>query len=180
MESKFLFNPFTRIAGVKSLIIGLVVLFVLSFLSFITGTHFYGFYIIPAKDSDFWVYLVENISNWVFISVFLFVAGLILSKSKIRAVDIFGTTLLSTIPLMIVPIIRLIPALQTFVSQSFAMFAVTVVAIIAVIWTITLLFNAYKVSCNLKNEKLIVSFIVSMILSLLGTQIFLRAVIYKI
>ncbi len=179
MESKLLFNPFTRIAGVKSLIIGLIALFIISLLGYKTGTHFYGFYIVPAKDSDFWIYLVENLSNWVFISVFLFIAGLIFSKSKIRAIDIFGTTLLSMIPLIIVPIVRLIPALQTFAAQSFAMFVFIIVSLIAVIWTISLLFNAYKVSCNLKNEKLIVSFIISLVFALVGTQMFLTLIIYK-
>ncbi len=180
MESKLLFNPFTRIAGTKSLIVGLIALLITSFLAYLTGTHFYGFYIINAKNSDFWVYLVENISNWLFISVFLFVSGLIFSKSKIRAIDIFGTTLLSMIPLIIVPVVRLIPGLQTFATQSFARYAFGLVSIIAVIWTISLLFNAYKVSSNLKNEKLIISFIVCLVLALLGTQMFLRLVIYKI
>jgi len=180
MESKLLFNPFTRIAGAKSLIIGLIALFITSFLAYLTGTHFFGFYIMPTKDSNLWIYLAENISNWVFISVFLFIAGLVLSKSKIRAVDIFGTTLLSMILLMIVPVVRLIPALQAFVAASFAMFVFIFLSIISVIWTIALLFNAYKVSCNLKNEKLIVSFIVCMVLSLVGTQMFLSLIIYKI
>jgi len=81
---------------------------------------------------------------------------------------------------MIVPVVRLIPALQAFVAASFAMFVFIFLSIISVIWTIALLFNAYKVSCNLKNEKLIVSFIVCMVLSLVGTQMFLSLIIYKI
>ena len=178
MNNKFLFNPFLVIAGLKSLLIGLLGLFLTSYFAYKTGTHFNGLLQINfAKDSDFWVYLVENSSQWIILSILLFAAGLILSRSKIRAIDIFGTTLFSRIPLLITPLIRTIPIFQSFVPQSAANYLIGGICLISLIWTIVLLFNAFKLSCNLKNEKLIVSFIVSIILSEVITNIFLRVII---
>lgn len=183
MKSKLLFNPFIRIAGLKSFLTGLSGLLLTSYLAYKTGTHFNGLLNIGplstvfAKDSDFWVYLVENSSHWIILSILLFGAGLILSKSKLRAIDILGTTLFSRIPLLITPLIRTVPIFQSFVFQSATMFLIIGIYLISIIWTIVLLFNSFKVSCNLKNEKLIVAFIVSIIISEVFTKIFLYVLI---
>jgi hypothetical protein len=177
MKSKFFFNPFILIAGIESFLTGLSVLLLTSYLAYKTGTHYYGLTIDFAKDSDFWVYLVENSSHWLLLSILLFTAGLIFSKSKLRAIDIFGTTLFSRIPLIIVPLIRTVPIFQSFSFQSAAMYLITGIYLISLIWTIVLLFNAFKVSCNLKNEKLIISFIVGILLSEAFTRIFLYVLI---
>ena len=99
MKSNYLYNPFIKIAGLKSLIIGLVGLFAVTYLAFKTGTHFNGLLNIEcAKDSAYWVFLIESLLNWIVISFFMYIAGLIFSKSRIRIVDILGTTILSRIP----------------------------------------------------------------------------------
>jgi len=167
-----LFNPFNQITGFKSLYFGLIGLLIVTYLAFITGTHFNGLLNINfAKDSDYWVFTTESISNWLLISAFMYISGLILSKSKIRVIDILGTTLLSRIPLIIAPLIRIIPAFQSFMILSWQMYFVIGFYLISLIWTIILLFNAFKISCNLKNEKLIISFIISILLSEICTKL---------
>jgi len=169
------YNPFTQIAGLKSLILGFLGLFSTTFLAYKTGTHFYGLLNIDyAKDSDYWVFLTENVSNWIFLSTFMYLSGIILSKSKIRVIDILGTALLSRIPLIIAPLLRTIPLFQSFSFQSWEMYFIPGVYLISLIWTIALLFNGYKISCNLKNEKLVVSFIVCLIISEVCTKIFIK------
>lgn len=178
MRSSNLYNPFNQIAGLKSLIIGLIGLLITTYLAFITGTHFNGLLNIDfAKDSDYWVFLTENISNWLLISAFMYISGLILSKSKIRVIDIFGTTLLSRVPLIITPLIRTLPVFQSFMHQSWQLYALEGVYLISLIWTIILLFNAFTISCNLKSEKLIISFIVSMTLSEICTKTVIKLLI---
>jgi hypothetical protein len=172
MKSSNLFNPFNQIAGFKSLNFGLIGLLIVTYLAFITGTHFNGLLNINfAKDSDYWVFITESITNWLLISAFIYISGLILSKSKIRVIDILGTTLLSRIPLIIAPLIRIIPAFQSFMILSWQMYFVIGFYLISLIWTIILLFNAFKISCNLKNEKLIISFIISILLSEICTKL---------
>lgn len=186
MRSSNLYNPFTKIAGFKSFIIGLIGLLITTYLAFKTGTHFKTgtyfnfrdlFGIDFAKDSDYWVFFMESFSNWLFISTFLYVSGLILSKSKIRVIDILGTTLLSLIPLVITPLIRMLPVFQSFMHQSLQRDTIEGVYYISLAWTIILLFNAYKISCNLKNERLITSFIISIILSEICTKLFIKLIV---
>lgn len=184
MRSSNLYNPFTKIAGFKSFIIGLTALLINTYLAFKTGTHFKTgtyfsdlFSIDFAKDSDYWVFLTESLSNWLFISTFLYISGLILSKSKIRVIDILGTTLLSLIPLIITPLIRMLPVFQSFMHQSWQRDTIEGVYLISLVWTIILLFNAFKISCNLKNERLVTSFIISIILSEICTKIFIKLIV---
>lgn len=178
MKSRYFYNPFTQIAGFKSLIIGIAGLLITTYLAFNTGTHFSGLLNIDfAKDSDLWVYLMENLSNWFFLAIFLHISGLILSRSKIRAIDTFGTTSLSRIPLMLAPLIRTIPLFQSFVIQSWEMYFIIGLYLVSLIWTIILLFNAFKISCNLRNERLIVSFIISIIISEVCTKLVLKLII---
>ena len=184
MRSSNLYNPFIKIAGFKSFIIGLIGLLITTYLAFKTGTHFKTgtyfrdlFIIDYAKDSDYWVFLTESLSNWLFVSTFLYISGLILSKSKIRIIDILGTTLLSLIPLVITPLIRMLPIFQSFMHQSWQRDTIEGVYYISLAWTIILLFNAYKISCNLKNERLITSFIISIVLSEICTKLFIKLIV---
>ena len=83
MNRYLLYNPFKRIAGMKSFFIGFLGLLLTTYLAYKTGTHFNGLLNIDfAKDSDYWVYFVENCSHWIILSILLFASGLILSKSK--------------------------------------------------------------------------------------------------
>jgi len=180
MNSHYLINPFIRIAGYKSLIIGFAGLLLISFISFITGTHLNGLLDVSfAKDSKFIYYFLEHIIGWIAIFTFLFLSGIILSKTQFRLIDILGTTLLARLPLIIAPIIRLLPYFQSFVFQSWEMYFIYGVYLLSAIWTIVLLFNAFKISCNLKNERLIISFAVSMILSEITTQLILNSITFK-
>jgi hypothetical protein len=178
MNSKLWYNPYLTIAGLTAFLPGLSGLLLTSYLAYRTGTHFNGLANIDfAKDSDFRVYLFENCSHWIILSVLLFASGLLLSKSRIRAIDIAGTTLFSRIPLILTPLIRTLTVFQSFVIQSAQMYFLIGVYLISMIWTIVLLFNAYKVSCNLKNERLIISFAVVMIFSEILTKILLHVTI---
>jgi hypothetical protein len=178
MRSKFFYNPFGQIAGLASLIIGLIGLFIVTYLAYITGTHFNGLLNIDfAKDSAYWVFITESLSSWIFTTFFMYISGLILSKSKLRFIDILGTILMSRIPLVFAPLIRIIPLFQSFVIRSWQMYFIIGFYLASVVWTVILLFNAYKISCNLKSGKLIVSFIISLILSEICTKIFIKLLI---
>lgn len=180
MDNSYLINPFIRIAGYKSLMIGFVGLLLVSFVSYITGTHFNGLLIVGfAKDSKFVYYFLEHIISWIAIFIFLFLSGIILSKTKFRLIDILGTALLARLPLIIAPLIRLLPHFQSFVFQSWEMYFVYGVYLLSLIWTIVLLFNAFKISCNLKSKRLIISFAVSIILSEITTQLILNSLTFK-
>lgn len=177
-------NPFERIAGTKALILGLVGIILASGLGSLGNIHFDGIMDIHiGKDTSFWIYLLEALISWICISFFITIASFILSPSKFRIIDIWGTQAFSRI--LLIPI-----ALYTiFFSQkevsdsimktinnpeallsieigqwvSFSIFIL--LSITTIIWMIIWMFNAYKVSSNLNGTKAIVSFIITVILS---------------
>ena len=175
MDKKLLYNPFQFFAGFTSFLAGISGLLVTSLLAYKTGTHFNGLLNVEfARDSDFWVYLVENVSHWAILSLLFLLSGQILSISKIRIIDVAGTVLISRLPLLIIPVIRILPIFQSFVIYSYPMYFLYGVYFISVIWCIVLLFNAFKVSCNIKDRKLTLSFVVCILLSEILTRIFLH------
>lgn len=179
--TNYLTNPYSRIAGFKSLLAGLIGLLLLSFASFKSGTHFYGLSNIDfAKDSRFVFYIFEHLISWIVFAVLAFFFGLSLSKSHVRAIDFLGTSLLARIPLIIAPMLRFIPSFQSFVFQSLEMYFIIGIYLLSLIWTIALLFNGYKVSSNLKNNRLIVSFVIGLVVSEIITRIGINLLILKI
>ena len=118
--TNYLINPYYRIAGFKSLLVGFIGLLLLSFASFESGTHFYGLSNIDfAKDSRFVFYIFEHLISWIVFAVLAFFFGLSLSKSHVRAIDFLGTSLLARVPLIIAPMLRFIPSFQSFVFSVF-------------------------------------------------------------
>ena len=176
----YLINPFYRIAGFKSLTIGFIGVLFLSFASFRSGTHFNGFSNIDfAKDSEFVYYAFEHLISWSVFAVLSFLLGLSLSNSRVRAIDFLGTSLLARIPLIITPLLRIIPMFQSFLFQSFEMYFIIGIYLLSVVWTIVLLFNGYKISSNLRNNKLIASFTIGMLVSEIITRVSINLLILK-
>lgn len=178
--TNYLINPYYRIAGFKSLAIGFIGLLFLSFASFKSGTHFYGLSNIDfAKDSIFVFYALEHLISWSVFAILTFLLGLSLSKSRMRAIDFFGTSLLARIPLIFTPLLRIIPMFQSFLFQSFEMYFIIGIYLLSVLWTIVLLFNGYKISSNLRNNKLTASFIIGLLVSEIISRIVINLLIIK-
>lgn len=178
MNYNILYNPFTKIAGFSAMLIGVSGIAVTSYLAYLTGTHYNGFsHIDFASDSEFWVYLLENCSHALFLSTFLYLYTLLFTNTKVRIVDIIGTILVSRIPLIITPIIRTIPFFKSFVINSLTMYSLLAIYLISITWTIILLYNAYKVACNLKENKLIFSLLLTMAMAEISTKIILILIV---
>ena len=131
-----------------------------------------------------WVYLVQNLANWLVVSVLFYIAALVLSKSSVRAIDIFGTQALARAPYLIASFTGFTGVLETFgkfllwittntgnpveITGAQILFAVLllILTMVLTVWLVALMFNAFKVSSNLKGAKLIVSFIVILLISI--------------
>src|SRR5690606_25900607 len=102
-----LYNPFIYLAGFRSLVIGVIILLLISFVSYVSGTHYWGV-VLPyfAKDSGFLYYFAEHSIHWLVLSLLLFMSGKLFSKSRIRFVDVLGTQGVAFAPFFIVPVIR--------------------------------------------------------------------------
>ncbi len=180
MKNQILFNPFIYIAGYASLGIGIGIILFTSFIAWMTGTHQVGLLQFRLASDTKWIYfLIDHSLNWIIICLFLFLSGLFFSPSRIRFIDIAGTSAMSRVPMLILPLVRLIPAFRSFqAGYTLNLLVLFIVYGVIVIWSITLLYNAFKVSCNITGQKRVFTFIGALLSAEIITQILLYF-IYK-
>ena len=165
-----LLNPFERIAGLKALAFGIVGMIVSTFLSYYSGWHYHGLlHFGPAPNPAWWCFAVEHVVVWLVPAILFYLGGLLLSRSRIRPVDVLGTVAFAQIPLIIMTLFEFLPPMQNMakidvntmspvemMNQPGFIFAMwlSLVAMIFLIWALVWMFQALKVSCNLKGYRL--------------------------
>ena len=184
---KALFNPFRYIAGAKALIFGLVFI-VASTLLLYSGGFIQDSYIhIGMAEASLWYVGAMQIVWWLLPALLLYLCGLLLSKSKIRIIDILGTTAFAQLILLLMIAPMLLPVVMNNMLESVASLQTGAVPdmaeftpmIIYSIWSLICLvvfyiwnYNAFAVSCNVGGWKAIVAFIaVQVVVTIVGTLI---------
>ena len=184
---KALFNPFRYIAGAKALIFGLVFI-VASTLLLYSGGFIQDSYIhIGMADAPLWHVATMHFIWWLLPALLLYLCGLALSKSKIRIIDILGTTAFAQLILLLMIAPMLLPAVMNNMLESVASLQTGAVPdmaeftpiIIYSIWSLICLvvfyiwnYNAFAVSCNVSGWKAIATFIaVQVVVTIVGTLI---------
>lgn len=165
---KLIVNPFIRIAGGQALIWGFLGLIVSTLLCWISG-HYHGLlHFGPAPNPAWWCYLAEHLIVWLIPALLFYLGGLFLSHSRIRVIDVLGTVLFAQLPLLGMNLISLLPAMrmmsqmnmnmspEEMLAQPYFVLAMilTLLGLPFLILTLIWMFNALKVSCNLKQWKL--------------------------
>ena len=166
---KLIVNPFIRIAGGQALIWGFLGLIVSTLLCWISGYHYHGLlHFGPAPNPAWWCYLAEHLIVWLIPALLFYLGGLFLSHSRIRVIDVLGTVLFAQLPLLGMNLISLLPAMrmmsqmnmnmspEEMLAQPYFILAMilTLLGLRLLILTLIWMFNALKVSCNLKQWKL--------------------------
>lgn len=166
---KLIVNPFIRIAGGQALIWGFLGLIVSTLLCWISGYHYHGLlHFGPAPNPAWWCYLAEHLIVWLIPALLFYLGGLFLSHSRIRVIDVLGTVLFAQLPLLGMNLISLLPAMrmmsqmnmnmspEEMLAQPYFILAMilTLLGLPSLILTLIWMFNALKVSCNLKQWKL--------------------------
>ena len=181
-----LINPFNYIAGAKSLLIGLAIIFITSLTGYYSNTFFPDILSVKTGvELTFKVSLLFNIVNWLSISLLLYIASLIFSKSSVRFIDLFGTQALARSPYLLAALLGFSKSINRLgeyflwkylsigeptdissLEMTIAVVLLTLIVIIS-IWMITLMYNAFKVSSNIKGGKSVTIFIIVFILSII-------------
>jgi hypothetical protein len=180
--SLWLFNPFKFLAGVKALLLGLVIILASGLLGWLGKTHFDGVLDVHIQpQAPLWCFLAEGLINWICMVVPLFFFGLIISNSSFRLIDVLGTQALARGPYLIAALVMLPDAnrrVGEYLTSKFTAAAPTttisyvdvpifafalIVTIFTAIWMVALMYRAYAISCNVKGPKAIITFIVSLI-----------------
>jgi len=164
----WLFNPFIYIAGLKALLIGFMFMTITLVISYYSKTHFDG--AIDAHiglKAPISLYALEQIIAWGSVVLTCFIVASVISKSAIRFIDIAGTMALSRVPMLLVATIGFMPVLHNTKPGQLgnAVLVIGLIMIIPVIWMITLMFNAFKTSANIKGTKAIVGFITALLVA---------------
>jgi len=186
--NKAIFNPFKYVAGVKSLVIGILIILVTAYIGYTSNTHFPDLISIKTcPDLPVWYFVIQSLSNWIVFSSLLYSCAIVGSPSSVRLVDIFGTQALARFPYLIASFIGFSDSINKFgkymlwtllqkgesISLSTGNFVIAISLIILTflltIWLVALMYNAFKVSANIKGTKAVVFFIIVFIVSMVIT-----------
>lgn len=180
-----IFNPFKRIAGWEAFGIGLVIVVLTTFTGNFAGIYFDGvidMHFAETFDSlKSWLMIPVNIIS---ISVIMWLAGITVSKN-FRFIDILGTMTLSRAPFLLIALASFfvkVPDLSGIMQDPFVIFdSISFIIILIftfpiIIWSVTLMYNAYKISTGASGQKLSISFIFGLIIA----EIISKIIIYQI
>ena len=171
--------PFEKIAGGAALLWGVLGLIVSTMISFWAGYHYNGLLHFGIAPNDLlWVYMVEHLVIWLVPALLFLLGGLILSKSKVRVLDVIGTTVFAQIPMIGMNLFHLLPSSQRMLRLDFSSLSIadileevlsiknmliTLLGVMFLVWAMIWMFNALKISCNLKGTKLTLWYILTII-----------------
>jgi len=188
----WLYNPFEYVAGWKALLTGLAGMAAATYVGTLNHTHFDGVLDVhTGMQTKAALHYLESLVSWLFPALLFYIAGRIFSSSAIRAVDVFGTMALARLPLMLTVFVGFIPAMQEMASLEVSsvkeatarlmellpwLLPAILLLVVAEIWTVTLLYHAYRVSCNVKGQRGVVSFVAVLLLA----EIFSKVSIYAL
>ncbi|MBD8388721.1 hypothetical protein [Dysgonomonas sp. BGC7] len=177
---RVIYNPFVWIAGWKAFIIGAIVVS-LSVVIACYGNQYYQGTMnvrLVSKANLGYAFLSQFVS--LFYTIFLFfIAGKVYSKG-VRFQDVLGTVTLARYPYIIpaffgyfmdfdkmndITMDILSGKLDGIMSGLVFLTAIGIVMLIVVVWYIALLWNAFRVSTDIKGGKGIAVFIIVLILS---------------
>jgi len=180
-----IFNPFKRIAGWEAFGIGLVIVVLTTFTGNFAGIYFDGVIDMHfAENFDSlksWLMIPVNIIS---ISVIMWLAGITVSKN-FRFIDILGTMTLSRAPFLLIALASFfvkVPDLSGIMQDPFVIFdsisfiIILILTFPIIIWSVTLMYNAYKISTGASGQKLSISFIFGLIIA----EIISKIIIYQI
>ncbi len=184
---KWLFNPFTYIAGGKALALGGIIMIISSVIVSTHNGHFDGVLDVHfGAKTNLLQAICEPLISWSSLVFALYILGRVVSESSIRFIDVAGTTALARWPMLFISLLGLIPnpdmpdpskaTLQELmkVATSPGVIITGLLSLPLLVWLIALLYNAYSVSANVKGSKAVWSFIGGLVVA----EIISKAVLY--
>lgn len=165
---KWFYNPFIYVAGWQALAFGWLLMLVTGIIAIFSKTHFDGLIDVHVGANQTLITaLMEQLNDWLCAAIVFFIAGLVLSKSKIRFIDVAGTMALARAPMLFAAIAGFAPPLHQLTAFKLNpnLLVFSLVLLVFTIWMVVLIYNAFLVSCNVKGIKAIIGFIVSVLLA---------------
>lgn len=177
-----LMNPFTRIAGWQAFGLGLLFLLLMGFVGASSGIAFDGVFDMHMFQNSVPQALTLLGISLASLVLVMWIVGLITSKN-FRFIDILGTMTLAKAPFLLLAVFGFFttaPDLNAIMKDPYVILQNTSFVIMMVlsmpvmIWSIVLMFNALKVSCDLKGSTLTAAFIIGLLVSELISKILIH------
>lgn len=179
-----LFNPFGRIAGLKSLLLGLMIMLITSVIAYFSNARFDGVIDMHGgPDVAYYYYLIDGLIAWLSMLVIFYPLSLFVTKFKSRFIDVAGTLILARFPMIIDALIlfylknsEVNKFLESLVLKTNIVYNIQIMdwmffvgsmllMIMTTVWFVALCYNSYKVNTNLKGVKAVWIFVVGILLA---------------
>lgn len=180
----WIFNPFKQIAGAKALLLGISGILLAGILCYMSGTHFDGVLDIHFSDSGniYW-FLAEGFIDLACIVAVFSLLGLLIAGLRFRFIDLLGTLSIARLPYFIVPLFAMLFSpqkitdyiLYTLLNRGtpvtigtwdiMSFIIIMLITLLVMIWSVALMYNAFRICMNIKGPKIVLSFIGGLILA---------------
>jgi hypothetical protein len=188
-----LFNPFFYIAGVQALALGLIAIALTAVIGYFAHAHFDG--VLDTRlgtVAPLWLFFAEGLIDWLSLSIVLWAAGKTISRTRFRAVDVFGTQALARWPMIFIALLTLPAAFHNFSNELLAdiqsgtphidmtkaalvlLFVFAMLPFLA--WTLRLMYKGFSIACNVSGGKAIGTFIVGLLIAEIISKLFIAPV----
>ena len=161
---KNLYNPFEKYSGNILLLIGIAITIAGSVLGYLLGAKFDSILHISFMNTPFIEPFIDNAVNIALLFTALYIVGYFINK-KTRVIDILTTALISRGPFYLAVLVningyfgeltrRMVtagPDLSSIATiDLIILLAAAALSIVALVWSVALLYNGFKVATNLK------------------------------
>lgn len=177
-SSFLLLNLFVRIAGWKAFILGSTIVCVTVILGYFSHIWYPGVLDIKvAMGFDIRLAFIVQIVSLFYVVFFFYPASLLFARNT-RFQDILGTTVLARFPFLFASLLGFIVKPESIdnvmavldtgifsIVENIGFIVATIIMVLVIIWYVILLFNAFRVSSNIRGMKAGVIFVVCLILA---------------
>ncbi|MGF7138675.1 hypothetical protein [Roseimarinus sediminis] len=196
MSIKAVINPFEKIAGAKSLFIGMAAVMVAGIMGYLSKTHFDGILNVHSgMQSEWFVHIAEPMLSIAVIALWFLLFAIIFGKQNVRAIDVVGTQFFAFIPLVPASLLGFFEvtevisqALQQFVAdptgrlevsdaQMVSFIGLMIIVLLLTVWSAVWIYNGFKVAANLPRPVHIPVYISGLIVGMLVPKLLISIMI---
>lgn len=177
-----LFKPFEKYSEKTLLLVGILFTLLGSFFAYVFNIRFDGVIDVHIVTNSLpYQALLDNLVNIFCLVLFLYISSKYINK-KTRLIDIINTALVARAPFYLMPFFNINgviqkasddviqfanPELISQISSSNLCILIVfgIIAILFLVWYISLLFNGIKVASNAKGKTPVILFIISLLLA---------------
>ena len=174
----WLFNPFHFLAGGQALAWGLACIALTAWLGGIFDFRFTGVISFQhTAPAPLWHAIAQGLMAWAVPSALLYIGGRLISRSRVRPIDVFGTQALARAPWLLIALIAVSPPFRSITAKLLTepfldlsawgvafISLVALVLILLLVWMVLLMYRAFAVSCNVAGGRAIAVFIAAIAL----------------